>query len=128
MNPKQFAKKYGVKVKGKFYDNARDESGWEHTHYKVTVKYKDGDTRKLKFDFRMGTAHTDFDPHGALYGIGSDAKAGELYFELFCDEFGYDPDSIKNRKTWKACAKARRKVYNFCQSEDMYQDFLSLEY
>jgi hypothetical protein len=32
----------------------------------------------------------------------SDAQAGEQAFEDFCGEFGYDPDSRKAERIWRA--------------------------
>ena len=129
MTPQEFCKKYGVKVTGEFLDCTSDSTGWEHTAYKAKVKYKGRPGEiKIKFTYRMGVAHTDFDPMGALYAVSSDANAGGYYFELFCDEFGADSDSIEQHKIWKACRKMRRKAEAFCDSEDMFQDLLALEY
>lgn len=130
MTPEQFCKKHGVKVVGKFVDTARDESGWEHTAYAVKVKYKGGrlSDRRIKFPYRMGVAHTQFDPMGALYAVASDANVGETLFDEFCSDFGVDPDSRSARRSWLQCRKLRRKVEAFCWSEDMLTDFLALEY
>ncbi len=40
----------------------------------------------------------------------SDSQAGEQDFEEFCAEFGYDTDSRKAERTWKACRAQAPKV------------------
>jgi hypothetical protein len=125
MTPKEFRKAYDVKVKGKFHDNTKDADGWEHTAYKVKVTHGD---RVVKFKFRMGLAHTDFDKDGALYALASDASAGQHGFVDYCEEYGYDQDSIKAHKTWRACRRMREQADALCTSEDMWQDLQGLEY
>lgn len=135
MTPKQFCKKYGVKVTGKWHNDVSESAspdGWAHTAYKATLKYRSENDDfvfgRVKFKFRMGLAHTEFDRWSALYGIGTDAAAGEHNFLDYCEEFGEDSDSRESHKTWKACRKMRDKLYAFCSSEEMYEDLKSLEY
>jgi hypothetical protein len=44
------------------------------------------------------------------YSLTSDAQSGAESFEDFCSNFGYDTDSRKARKTWKACQKIAFKL------------------
>lgn len=41
--------------------------------------------------------------------LRTDAIAGEMGFEEFCDEFGYDPDSRRAEAVHKACQKVYMK-------------------
>ena len=87
--------------------------GWERiAHpYKVTL-YKG--KRQLTVPFFMGAAHTR-EPTAAdvLACLTSDARAGELTFEQFCDEFDHDSDSRKTEATWKACVKLAPRLRRF---------------
>ena len=79
--------------------------------YKVTL-YMAG--RQLTVPFYMGVAHTR-GPSAAdvLYCLASDAQAGDLSFEDFCSDFGYDSDSRKAEQTWKACVRMAPRVRRF---------------
>lgn len=77
-------------------------------HYRVVLRLEG---RQLTTTFHQGSAHTQ-EPTAAdvLYCLCSDARAGELDFEDFCSEFGYDTDSRKAEKIWKACTDTAPKV------------------
>jgi hypothetical protein len=45
-----------------------------------------------------------------LYCLASDSQAGDLTFEDFCDEFGYDSDSRSAERIHTACQEAGRKL------------------
>ena len=87
--------------------------GWPTgTHpYKITLRMR---SRALTVPFFMGSANTS-EPSAAdvLYCLCSDAYSGELSFEHFCSEFGYDLDSRKAEATYKACVKLAPKVRKF---------------
>lgn len=76
--------------------------------YHVTLRYK---RRQYSFDFWQGQAITD-DPtaEGCLECLLSDAQAGELDFEDFCREFGYDDDSRSAERTWRACGEVNMRL------------------
>ena len=57
-------------------------------------------------------ALTDEDHISAFYCFLGDAIAGSQSFEEFCDELGYDEDSWKAEKIWKACQEATQKADN----------------
>lgn len=50
---------------------------------------------------------TETDVLECLY---SDSEAGKLSFNDFCDEFGYDKDSIKALDTYRACMDIADKL------------------
>ena len=51
--------------------------------------------------------------NGVLECLQSDSLSGDFTFEGFCDEFGYDSDSRKAEKTFKACQETRFKLKKF---------------
>mgnify|MGYP001022597990 CR=1 FL=1 len=55
----------------------------------------------------------------AFYCFISDAVSGNYSFNEFCGEFGYDEDSRKAEKTWKACKKSLEKL-NKIYNGDVY--------
>ena len=72
------------------------------------------------FDYHISThdtqngkkALTDEDHISAFYCFLGDAISGSQSFEEFCDELGYDEDSRKAEKIWKACQEATQKADN----------------
>jgi hypothetical protein len=78
--------------------------------YRVTVRYG---RRRIAFDWFAGQAITDTPedrPEDVLDSLLSDAQAGEQEFDEFCQEFGYDADSRKAERTWKACQRSGAKL------------------
>jgi len=62
-------------------------------------------------DFKAGkTELTSSDLLNALACFLSDATSGDMNFQDFCDEFGYDTDSIKAEKTHKECIESKIKA------------------
>ena len=102
--------KASVKYGGKTRVSDLPHDDWRYTarHWTVTLKYQG---RQMSVEFWQGSAHTK-EPTAAdaLSSIILDANCGEQTFEDFCSEFGYDSDSRKAEKTWKACAKTAPKV------------------
>lgn len=97
-----------------------DEWQKEAHPYRVRMRYKG---RSLTVDFWMGQAHTaEPDAEGVLDCLLSDASAGEQDFHEFCSEFGYDEDSRKAEKVWKACKQTAPKLRRFLG--DDYETFL----
>ena len=95
------------------YGTVEVPDGWPAgTHsYKVTLRLG---SRTLTVPFFKGSANMS-EPSAAdvLYCLCSDAYSGELSFEHFCSEFGYDLDSRKAEATYKACVKLAPKVRKF---------------
>ena len=42
-----------------------------------------------------------------------DAKCGEMSFQDFCDELGYNTDSFKDFETYKACMETTQKMRGY---------------
>ena len=81
--------------------------GWDagSTHWKVRLSCY-GRSERI-FDYSMGSAHTK-PPSAAdvLYCLVMDASTSDVSFADWCDTFGYNPDSIADGQTYKACRDA----------------------
>ena len=97
-----------VEFRKGFPFDKRDES--YHGHFKITLQTGSGSET---FDY-YGSAHdreigkkelSDDDLKGALRCIVDDALYGEMDFDEFCGEMGYDEDSRNAEQIHKACIK-----------------------
>ncbi len=87
----------------------------KYNQFRVSVKTKDAKT-----SFLFHGSHNDWqkgkielsgnDLLFAFYCFMSDSASGDNSFEDFCSEFGYDTDSRKAEKIWKACKKSLDKA------------------
>lgn len=98
------------------------QSDWQRNAngYRCTLRYQG---RQYSFDFWQGTGITS-DPtaEGCLECLLSDAQSGELDFEQFCGDLGYDTDSRSAEATWKACQKVNENMRRLLG--DDFEDFL----
>jgi len=96
-------------------------------HWKVTLRLKG---RRLTTEFHQGSAHTA-EPTAAdvLACLVSDAASVESEdgFEGWADSLGYDADSRKAERTYKACARIRDRVRRFLPDHDLF-DLANLEH
>jgi hypothetical protein len=76
--------------------------------YRVTLRYQ---RRTMTIDWWQGTGIAD-DPDAAsvISALLSDANAGAGTFEEFCSDMGYDSDSRKAEKTWRACKRINPQI------------------
>lgn len=80
-------------------------------HYKVTLR---GFGRRMTLYYSMGPAHTKGpDAAGVLDCLLSDAFAVEYTFTEWCAELGFDPDSRRGERIYKACLKSAEKLRRF---------------
>lgn len=81
-------------------------------HNKVTIKNLENGKR-TSFDFwgsiMNPSLETDYELLNAFYCFVSDAVSGLDSFCDFCRNFGYDEDSRRAEKAWKACKKSLEK-------------------
>lgn len=82
-------------------------------HHLVVVTNKENNL-KVTFDFWCSIAHPtmekEYDVLNAFYCFVNDAISGSYNFEEFCGEFGYDTDSRKAEKIWKACQESLEEL------------------
>lgn len=86
-----------------------------HNQFKITIK---GDAGRVSFDYygsdfdrQAGKVSMDeADLKGAVECFLRDAMSGGDSFEYFCDDMGYDSDSRKAEKIYKACVRDYKKA------------------
>lgn len=102
--------------------------GGLHNEFKVTVK-NTNDGNKTSFPFFASTFDYDrgvkeMDENSllhAFYCLLFDAESGSQDFEWFCGNMGYDTDSRKAEKIWKACRKQYPKIQKIGAKDDLYE-------
>lgn len=89
--------------------------------WKVKLRYRG---RRLTVPFYTGPlAGEPRDAESVLECLLSDAQAGEQDFEDFCSDFGYDSDSRRAEKIWRACRKIAPRLRQFLGDEyDAFMD------
>jgi glucan biosynthesis protein len=112
-NIKDFARSLKLQMDVNYADRnpSMINDSWQANHYKLTFK-KDGKQFSTFFSQGLGISE---EPKmvGVLECLQSDCQSTEYSFDEFCGEFGYDQDSIKALKTYKACGKIKDKVHKF---------------
>ena len=110
---------------GKPADWGDGQENWNH--HRITVTNTETGKRTA-FDFWASIAHpvidSTYDILNAFYCFVSDAVSGLDSFQEFCAEFGYDEDSRRAYKTWKACKRAADKFERVSGGVDIY-DFIN---
>ncbi len=111
----------GFKLSAKYTGSKKADWGNGHenwNHHKITVKNTETG-KQTSFDFWASIANPEVrsreDLIGAFECFVGDAVAGMNDFNDFCSEFGYDEDSRRAEKIYKACQKATEKlqrIYN----------------
>lgn len=83
-------------------------------------------TARMTAHFSMGYGHHGAEPTAAdvLDCLASDSSSvDQSDFETWCGDLGYDPDSRKAEKTYKACQHAAKRLKAFL-GDDLYQALL----
>ena len=98
-------------------------------HNKVTIKNLDNGKR-TSFDFWGSVVNprveSEYDLLNAFYCFVSDGLSTVDGFENFCSEFGYDTDSRRAEKIFKACKRSEEKLFRVTgYSVDMMYDFIN---
>lgn len=93
------------------FPNTDDKDQTVHNEFKITVS-KNGARTSYKYymsqaDYERGIIEMENrDMIYALKSFVDDAISGEMDFREFCSGFGYDEDSRRAEKIWKACRKS----------------------
>lgn len=97
-----------------------DEKKQNYNHHSISVRHNGG---RLKFDFWGSMVSpqisSESDLQHAFYCFLSDAISAKEGFESFCSEFGYDNDSRKAERIYKACERSLSKLERI-YSGDVY--------
>lgn len=112
----------GFTIKSRFTGSKKASwAGAENwNHHVISVTFNG---RRTQFDFWASVAEpeirTKSDLLNAFECFVSDAIAGNGSFEDFCSDMGYDTDSRKAERTWKACRLSAAKL-NRIYTDDLY--------
>lgn len=101
MTFKEFAEKFGITISSEYADENPVDTSWRANHYKCVLKCE---KRQMTIFFSKG------------FGLSGEPTAEEILncvamdyseedFEDWCGEYGYDTDSRKAEKVYKACKK-----------------------
>lgn len=103
-----------------------DSDGWEHHRFTVTFTAPSvhPSTSSESFKWRQGLGiEGEPDASTVLTSLVADAGYADESFGDFCYELGYDTDSRKARKAWKACRRVREQLVRlFGEVPDVYDD------
>lgn len=136
-----FLEKFGIKFRATLSDSK--PAMWEPAghHYRVTLSkpdghaslyrgVKDGVPQKMRpgrlvFDFwgskaDMDNKRTELSAYDVLACISGDVHTPETFKE-FCDEFGYDTDSIKAKQTFERANRFAKRLRDFFTQEEIEQ-------
>ena len=125
----QFIKEHHIRMTAERTDsNPSMPDSRNMDHWKCVLTRKENTrTRRMTVYFSMGYGHNGKAPKAAdvLSCIASDSATVENSdFEEFCSEFGYDSDSRKTEKTYKACEHMAKRLQNWLNSTSDYQQLL----
>ena len=112
-----------IYVKETFKTQEDMNDNWKKTANKWQVKLVYFD-KEYVTDFYMGSGLVDKmnrpkkpTKKDLLYSMIMDDVSG-MNFNDFCNEFGYDNDSIKALKVYEACKRETKAYYNMFDSEE----------
>ena len=117
---KKLARKIGLRIESEMVGENPSNPDWTDAyHYKVTL-YRNNPRRQLTTHYSMGYAHC-YEPVAVdvLDCLISDASSIDyaMGFEDWAADFGYDTDSRKAERIYKACESIGHKVKKFLGSQ-----------
>ncbi|MCA1841067.1 MAG: hypothetical protein LC723_12215 [Actinobacteria bacterium] len=98
------------------------------SHWKVTItgRFYNGSRRRLTTPFSMGSAHTgEPEIESVLDCLLSDASSADQSFEDWAADLGFDTDSRKAEKTYRAVQASAASLRSFLG--ETYQEALHCE-
>ena len=100
------------------------EGGENMDHWRCAFKMG---RRSMTVYFSMGMGHNGKKPTAdeVLACLASDARGVDTSFEDWCGDYGYDTDSRKAERTFKACKRSAKKLKQFFAGE--YESLLQCE-
>lgn len=107
------AKQFNLKLTSKGYEYKKHFADDKKNRYVFKMQLKRG---KKSYTFEFGQSIKDGNKEPDFYSVLSCLQKYEIgTFEQFCSEFGYDEDSRKAEKTYKAVLKefnAMQRLFN----------------
>lgn len=125
MTMQQFIEQHTITLNATRTDRNPDMSDFEGDHWRVTLK-RPG--RRMSLFFSKGYGHGGAPPTAeeVLECLRSDACTDGDTFEEFCFSLGYDSDSRKAEKSYKAAQRQTDKLRRFLGA-DLFTDLLQTE-
>ena len=124
---KDFAEKHELKLIAKKVSSRKDGlMGKEKMdHWDCTLTYQG---KGYSFYFSKGYGHKGAAPtiEDVLECFKSDLAYRDLDFEEFCEELGYNNESIKDKKIYEATTAQNEAVIDLL-GEDLIEDLLEIE-
>lgn len=113
----EFIERYGITLRLKpTYDNPHADLGAGAHHYRATLRYG---RRTLTTPFSTGAAWKD-EPNAAdvLSCLLSDASVLDHHtFESWAGDYGYDIDSRKAERIYRACLRSAKQLQHLLGDE-----------
>ncbi len=123
----QFVKDNRISMIAEWVDRNPNMDARDMDHWKVQfTRRSEGRAVRMTTYFSMGYGHNGKEPNVAdvLDCLASDSSsADQSDFESWCGDLGYDQDSRKAEKTYKACQHAAQRLKNFLGA-DLYEQLL----
>lgn len=97
----------------------KDADDWDASasHWRVTLRHN---KKRMAFAYSMGAAHTgEPEIDDCLNSILRDAECAGDGFEDFCESLGYDQDSRKAYRVWKACKRIAASLNRLFTSREL---------
>lgn len=96
-------------------------SHWQTRVYREEIGLENGTHRGKDFTvfYSMGSAYTGKPKTSdVIHSLLMDSEAAEESFEDWCSNFGYDSDSRKAERTYRACMETAKKMHRlFTEAE-----------
>lgn len=116
----EFLFKYQIQMRVKWLDNKKPTwwkfDSFTSDHYKVILEKVDN---IIMFNFWTSTYHNIPSEYDILACISSEATDNYRNFKEFCDNLGYNYDSIKDYKQYKSWRRHNRKLRRFFNDEEI---------
>lgn len=119
-----------AKLQGAEINKARNDNEPRNKYFVYITNMENGEKTRFTFwdslnNTRRGVVLDGDNLLHAFYCFVSDANNGFYDFHDFCDEFGYDSNSITARKIYKSCCKSYEKWIRISGMNDFdFWDFL----
>lgn len=135
MSPREFVTRHGITAGVKFVRTDTEApdtmggKGWEHDVW--TIHFRNREGRRMQVTFRTGTGWRT--GHGAptaldvLESLQSDIPDDGADFETWADDLGFDPDSRKAERIYKACVAQTERLARFL-GDDAFTELQELEF
>ena len=123
---KEFAEKHGLVLTSQKVSERKDGlMDREMDHWKCTLTYQ-GNVYSFYFSKSFGHEGAAPTIEDVLECFKSDLAYNDLDFNEFCEDLGYNDDSIKDKKIYRAIRAQNEAVIDLL-GEDLIEDLLEIE-